>query len=103
MMKKLLTLLIILTLMLGIAGASALSYTDDGLEVHFLDVGSGQATLIRTNEAAILIDGGDQEHSSYVVSYLEEEDISKIDLLVASTFDDDHLAGLVGVLNFFPV
>ncbi|HHT44291.1 MAG TPA: hypothetical protein GXZ89_02135 [Fastidiosipila sp.] len=24
-------------------------------------------------------------------------------MLVASTFDDDHLAGLVGVLNFFPV
>lgn len=50
-----------------------------------------------------MIDGGDQEHSSYVISYLEEQGISNIDLLIASTFDDDHLAGLVGILNFFPV
>ncbi|HHT44292.1 MAG TPA: hypothetical protein GXZ89_02140 [Fastidiosipila sp.] len=81
MMKKILTLFIILTLMLGLAGTSALAYTDDGLEVHFLDVGSGQATLIRTKETTILIDGGDQEHSSYVVSYLEEEGISKMTCL----------------------
>lgn len=73
------------------------------MEVHFLDVGQGQATLFRQGDDVILIDGGGQGRSSFVVAYLKERGISKVDLMVATHFDEDHIAGLIGVMNVFPV
>lgn len=71
------------------------------LSVQVLDVGQGSATLIRQGDAALLMDGGDADYSSYVVSLLKKEGIDHLDLVVISHYDSDHLSGIVGVLNAF--
>ena len=51
----------------------------------------------------MLIDGGGRDASSFTVSYLAQLGIEKFDYLVATHFDEDHIAGLVGVFNKFAV
>ncbi len=71
--------------------------------IHVLDVGQGLSVLVESQGHYMLYDGGDRDKSSYVVSYLKQEDISSLDYVIASHYDSDHLNGVVGALNVFPV
>lgn len=79
------------------------------LRVHFIDVGAGDAMLIQTPSGKnILIDGGwtlgDKGVSEKYLAYLEHYITSeKIDLLIISHPDYDHIAGLGQVLDKYPV
>ena len=73
------------------------------LKIHFLDVGQGACALIESDGHYMLIDGGGRDASSFTVSYLAQLGIEKFDYLVATHFDEDHIAGLVGVFNKFAV
>lgn len=72
-------------------------------QVHFLDVGEGLSVLVRSGEHTLLYDGGDRGASSFVVSYLQNQGITKLDYVVASHYDADHLNGLIGALHAFSV
>ena len=72
-----------------------------GLRVDFLDVGQGLSVLINADGRFMLYDGGDRTASSFVVAYLKEKGVAKLDYMVASHYDADHLNGLVGALNVF--
>ena len=72
-------------------------------DVHVLDVGQGLSVLIESNGHYMLYDGGDSDKSSYVISYLHQEGVTALDYVVASHYDSDHLNGVVGALNTFPV
>jgi len=73
------------------------------LRVEILDVGQGNAVLLESQGHYVLIDGGDRETSSFVVSYLKDQGIDTFDYIVVSHFDSDHLAGVIGVLHQFGV
>lgn len=73
------------------------------MKVHFIDVGQGSAVLVQSGTHFMLIDGGDREASSKVVSYLKRQKVKKLDYVVVSHYDSDHLNGVVGALNVFPV
>lgn len=62
------------------------------------DVGQGDAFLIRTGAAsAILIDTGPD--SSVLLACLDDFGVDRIDLLVISHYDTDHVAGVPAVLR----
>lgn len=64
------------------------------LTVRFLDVGQGDAILIRSPEGkTLLIDGG--RSMTRMAEHMQKYGIDKIDLMVASHADADHIAGLV--------
>jgi competence protein ComEC len=70
------------------------------LRVHFLDVGQGDSMLIETpSHYTILIDGGDREAGEKVISELRKRGVEKLDLLVATHPDIDHIGGLLPVLE----
>jgi len=72
----------------------------DEMKVHFIDVGQGDSILIETPEGKnILIDGGRPEYGEKVVSYLGEQKIKKLDLIIATHPDFDHIGGLVEVMK----
>ena len=73
------------------------------MKVHFLDVGQGAAVLFQIGDKVLVFDGGDRDTSSFVVSYLKKQAIKQVDVMIASHYDADHLNGLVGILNVFPV
>ncbi len=73
------------------------------MKVHFLDVGQGLSILAQSEGKTMIYDGGDRKTSRFVVSYLKEHGVSKIDYLISSHYDADHMAGLIGCLNAFDV
>ncbi len=71
------------------------------LVVCYLDVGQGSATLLYQSGHWMLIDGGDRDYSSFVVSYLTEQQVDSLDYVMITHYDADHLNGVVGALNNF--
>lgn len=63
-------------------------------EVHFIDVGQGDAALILCDDESMLIDGGKPEASSIIYTYLKKLNIEKLNYIVCSHADDDHIGGL---------
>ena len=99
----------LLLVLLTVAGVPSAAYTaeaasaDTTMAVHFLDVGQGLSILVQSQGQNLLYDGGDRGHSSFVVSYLQKQNISIIDYMISSHYDEDHVAGLVGCLDSFSV
>ncbi len=73
------------------------------LIVTYLDVGQGNAILVQSQDDYMLIDGGGKSASSYVVSYLQQQNITELDYVISSHYDADHVSGLIGVLYKFQV
>lgn len=74
------------------------------LYAHFIDVGQGDSIFIQTPAGkTILVDGGKKDAGPKVVSYIQNEGVKSIDLLVATHPDADHIGGLVDVLKNIPV
>ena len=73
------------------------------MKVHFLDVGQGLSVLVQSDGKNLIYDGGDKKTSSFVVSYLKDQNVKSIDYLVSSHYDSDHMAGLIGCLKVFKV
>ena len=80
-----------------------ISLNDGECNIYVLDVGQGSSTLVEADGEYMLIDGGDSDKSSYVVSYLKEKKITNFKYVIATHYDADHLNGVVGVLNVFDV
>lgn len=83
---------IVLSISMGIVG----NYYS--LKIYFVDVGQGDCTLICTpTNKTILIDGGGSETGSFNVGektlfpYLLDRKITKIDYMMISHFDTDHV------------
>lgn len=101
-MRKFLSTIIMLTLVfaftfptLGIAASKK-----DELKVHFIDVGQGDAILIQTPKGEnVLVDGGPRKAGKGLVDYLKSLGIKKLDYVVATHPDADHIGGLISVLN----
>ncbi len=73
--------------------------TEGTLELHFIDVGQGDAALLCCNGHNMLIDGGMSQSSSRVYTYLMKHNIKTLDYIVATHPHDDHVGGLAGALN----
>lgn len=64
------------------------------LTLRFLDVGQGDAVLVRSPEGkTLLVDGG--RSSERMRTLMDQYAVTKVDLMVASHADADHIAGLV--------
>ncbi len=75
----------------------------DTLTVHFIDVGQGNAVLLEIHNHYALIDGGDADSVIILTEYLENLGIKKLDYVIATHYDTDHLYGIVNIMYRFDV
>ncbi|MHA0042754.1 ComEC/Rec2 family competence protein [Deinococcus sp. PEB2-63] len=69
--------------------------------IRFLDIGQGDAILIQSPEGkTALIDGG--RSGDRMREYIRELNLDKLDLMVATHADADHIAGLVPAATLKP-
>ena len=76
------------------------------LEINFLDVGQGDSCFIVTpHNKTILVDGGGSTSSSFdvgkdtLIPYILDRGYTKIDYIFISHFDQDHVGGILTVLQ----
>ncbi|MEA0553697.1 MBL fold metallo-hydrolase [Lysinibacillus irui] len=103
-MKKIIVLLLCIFLLAGCTEAIQTEKipvtAGHDMRVHFIDVGQGDSILIESpNGKTMLVDGGVKGAGPQVVSYLRELGVSKLDIVVATHPDADHIGGLIPVLN----
>jgi competence protein ComEC len=80
-------------LLLSLNGAQA-------LELHFIDVGQGDAVLIRSASGqTALYDGG--RSAGTALAYLRSVGVESLDLVIASHADADHIGGLIEVVRAY--
>lgn len=110
-MKKLIALLLILLLLTGCTSSKPVeptteptepSVAEPGLTVHFLDVQHADSILLACGGEYALVDGGYPESGERIVSYMRQQGIKELDLLVGTHPHGDHIGGLPQVLNTFP-
>lgn len=75
--------------------------TEHKLEVHFIDVGQGDCTLILCDGHAMLIDAGDESQGTKVQKYLRELGVNTLDYIIGTHPDADHIGGLDVILTKF--
>ena len=97
-MKRLSAILLAFCLLFGTVPAAAKKQNSD-LNVTVLDVGQGLSIFAECDGHTLLYDGGDRSTSSYVVSFLKKQGVKKLDYVIASHYDADHINGLVGALS----
>ncbi len=73
---------------------------NSSFEIHFIDVGEGDATLIICDGHTMLIDGGPSSASSLIYTYLKDRNIDHLDYIVCTHPHEDHVGGLAGALNY---
>ena len=93
MISKVVKFLIVLIMFTSSAVAS-------GFEVHFLDVGQGDAAVLCCDGEYAMIDGGSANQSSFIYSYLRNNlNIKHLKYVFASHPHEDHVGGLSAALN----
>ena len=84
------------------SGSSALSDTaqaSTNVTIKFIDVGQGEAILIALPEKTMLIDAGPTGSAPKIAQVLQELGRDKIDYLVATHPDEDHIGGMADVIS----
>lgn len=100
-MRKRLSALFCLLAALLLCGAAA--PPEPTLNGYFFDAGKADAILLTTENTAVLIDAGKKGFGKEIVSYCAEQGVEKLDCLILTHFDRDHLGGAAKVLRDLPV
>ena len=109
--KKILSLFLILAICItSIVGCEQVDNFDkkniaigNEMIVHYIDVGQGDSILISVNNKNLLIDAGPGSGEDKVVNYLNENNIKKLDYIIATHPHEDHIGGMDKVIENFEV
>lgn len=75
----------------------------DEIAVHFIDVGQGDCTLIKTSDKNVLIDCGERSEAAHVVAYLRDFGVTRLDYVIATHQHSDHMGGMAQILRAFDI
>lgn len=70
-------------------------------QVHYIDVGQGDCSLIICDGETLLIDAGENGHETQVINYLRSQGINKLDYIIATHQHSDHIGGMPEVIEEF--
>ena len=103
--KKMIKIVVSITIIVLIVSNLFISINRP-LKIYFIDVGQGDSCLIVTpSNKKILIDGGGSETGSFDVGektllpYLLDRKIKKLDYIMISHFDSDHVGGILTIMQ----
>jgi len=73
------------------------------LNIIYLNVGQADSTLITINGKTMLIDAGSGSDGYYVSEFLKAQNITKIDYLIGTHADEDHVGGMYKIIEEFEI
>ncbi len=93
-----LVLLVIVFVILLLLNKEKDNYDYD-LKIHFFNAGKADAMLISKNNKYIMIDTGEESLSSELLSYFKDNNINKLDYLIITHFDKDHVGSASKIID----
>lgn len=63
------------------------------LKATIFKVGKADAIVLQTGEETMVIDAGEEEDGEEIVEFLKNQNLSKVDVLIITHFDRDHVGG----------
>lgn len=82
---------------LGLADSN--SETVAEFSVHFIDVGQGDCTLVKSGNKSLLIDSGESGNEQTVLNYLAKEKVTKLDYVVITHMHTDHMGSMAKIIQ----
>ena len=73
--------------------------TADKCEITAFSIGKADALLISSGDVNILIDVGEEDDAEYICNGIKEKGINKLDIVVITHFDKDHVGGIAKILE----
>lgn len=73
------------------------------LNIFYFYVGQADCTLIINEGQTMLIDAGDKTDGKLIANCLKQLGIEKIDYLIGTHSDDDHIGGMMDIVNNFEI
>ena len=69
------------------------------VKVYIIDVGQGESILVTTDQSSLLIDAGENDKGDEVLEFLDQLGLEKLDYVIATHPDADHIGGMDTVLQ----
>lgn len=103
-MKKIISILLCIVLVLCLAGCGAKSpevqESSASKSITFFKTkDDADCSLIHCGDKNVLIDTGEKGDAKKILKELEDKGINKIDLVILSHFDKDHCGGLIKMIG----
>lgn len=101
--KRIIYLLLAISIVASAISLETGAAAPDKMQVHFIDVGQGDSTLIQCGDKSMLIDAGDDSKGTAIQNYLQKQGIKKLDYLVLTHPDSDHIGGAPVIITKFDI
>ncbi len=76
---------------------------DSTLRMTVLDVGNADCILVENKDQVLLIDAGENDDGDTIVNELRRKGITRLDYVIATHPDSDHIGGMDDVVNSFEI
>ncbi|MCR5293908.1 MAG: MBL fold metallo-hydrolase [Lachnospiraceae bacterium] len=73
------------------------------LNIRFLKVGKADAMILTSGNETLVLDAGEEDDGAELLSVLSELSVSRVDYLIITHFDKDHVGGADTLLENFEV
>ncbi len=73
------------------------------MSVHVLEVGKADSIFVECGGKTMLIDGGTMDQGEPITEYLDRRGVKKLDCVVNTHPDEDHIGGLAYLIRRYPV
>ena len=103
MKRRISALLCLLAALLFCGAAAPAEPPGPALRGYFFQAGKADAILLTTENGAVLIDTGEKGFGKEILAYCADQGIEKLDCLILTHFDKDHVGGAARVLRELPV
>ena len=93
-MKTILSILLCLTALIGCSPAPV-----SGMDIYTFSIGKADCTLLSYDGKNVLIDTGEADDGEDIVQALKKLKVDKLDLILLTHFDKDHIGGFPEVVD----
>ncbi len=98
-MKTILSILLCFAALLGCTPAPNVG----GMDIYTFSLGKADCSLLSFDGTNVLIDVGEEDDGDEILEELEKLQIKKLDLVILTHFDRDHIGGFYELTDAIPV